>query len=265
MRTQIMNKLIRLLYRMVRPVRKIILPRLKHKVTRSEYGIVFQSNWQDKTFEFYIFAAYKYFYADYLQSLSKPFIFLDIGANQGLYAILASQNLHCNLVYAFEPVPKTIQYLLQNIALNHCSDKVTLVDKAVASESGYLDIHINDKHSGAASLKSLKGQFYSQQIKAINFSDLNQLIAEDSTQIIVKIDVEGSELTVIEQLFKTHFANRITSIFYECREIRADPSGIQPLLESHNFSYFQKIGSKNRQKKSGAYDVLATKVNETIS
>ena len=54
---------------------------------KSSYGLVFASNFPDLTFQFYIKATYGYFYWNRLKSIDHPFVFLDIGANQGLYAI----------------------------------------------------------------------------------------------------------------------------------------------------------------------------------
>ena len=65
---------------------------IKNKqISKSKYGIYFKNNWTDVTFKFYIEASYGFFYWDRIKSISKDFIFLDIGANQGLFSICAAK------------------------------------------------------------------------------------------------------------------------------------------------------------------------------
>ena len=64
----------------------------KNKV-KSYYGVYFKKNWLDRTFRFYINGDYGSFFSSYLKELSfGNWCFIDIGANQGLYSIIASQN-----------------------------------------------------------------------------------------------------------------------------------------------------------------------------
>jgi len=57
---------------------------------KSWYGPAFRSNINDTTFRFYITGSYGRLYWDELQRISESFVFLDIGANQGLYTLGAS-------------------------------------------------------------------------------------------------------------------------------------------------------------------------------
>lgn len=68
---------------------------------------------------------------------------------------------------------------------------------------------------------------------------------------MVKIDVEGFEPIVIDQLLRTAFADRISEIFLEIDEdwVRAD--AIRRRLGEAGFTAFEKIGS------SPHYDLLA--------
>ena len=55
------------------------------KVIKSKYGVLLSMNYGDRTFEFYVAGSYGYFYWDRLTNIQSEFLFLDIGANQGLY------------------------------------------------------------------------------------------------------------------------------------------------------------------------------------
>ena len=74
------------------------------KNIKSKYGIIFKENFEDKTFNFCIKASYGFYFWDLLSGISNNFIFIDIGANQGLYTICAAKNKFCSEVYSFEPV-----------------------------------------------------------------------------------------------------------------------------------------------------------------
>ena len=66
---------------------------LLHKsVIYSAYGIPLAMNSGDKTFEFYVSGAYGKYYWERLSNIKEQFVFLDIGANQGLYTVCAAHN-----------------------------------------------------------------------------------------------------------------------------------------------------------------------------
>ncbi len=217
----------------------------------SPYGVWLHPNTDDLTYQLYLIAEYGYVFSDFIRNQTAPFVFLDIGANQGLYALLADKNPHCTQVFAFEPVPATAAVLTQNIALNHAR-KVTLVQKAVSETSGQTSIYTKDAHSGAASLRSdVLDSAGAITIDTINADDLGQLLPSDAPRFVVKIDVEGHEETVLQQLMSSNAADRIAAIYYECDERWANLDAIQDMLRSKGFTHFQRVG-ENRH-----YNVLA--------
>ena len=78
-------------------------PRAAGAVT-SRYGVRMRANWKDRTFRYCHYATYGRALSDYLAAQDHAFSFIDIGANQGLYSLLAAQNPYCKAVVAFEPV-----------------------------------------------------------------------------------------------------------------------------------------------------------------
>ncbi|MEN6547163.1 MAG: FkbM family methyltransferase, partial [Armatimonadia bacterium] len=50
--------------------------------------------------------------------LASTHTFVDVGANIGYYALLASRLLRQGSVFAYEPVPTTFEWLQRNIQLN---------------------------------------------------------------------------------------------------------------------------------------------------
>ena len=66
------------------------------KYVPSIYGPKLKTNWCDGTFQFCIFGSYGYFLSDFIKKINYKFYFLDIGANQGIYSLLAAKNLNCD-------------------------------------------------------------------------------------------------------------------------------------------------------------------------
>ncbi|QDC09551.1 FkbM family methyltransferase [Oceanicola sp. D3] len=225
-------------------------------VTSSYYGPKLVSNRVDQTFKFYLRGSYGSFYWDRVTAFSTAFVYLDIGANQGLYTIGAAQNPNCVGCFAFEPVPRSFRFLKANVALNGLTERCTLINKAVSGNAGTAEIAIQPAHSGAASLNHAQGAANAPsksrlQIQTLTAKELDALLPQDGPPIFVKIDVEGHEPVVLEQLLQTHFAGRIAEIFFEVDETWYDIEPIRALLTERGFSKLHRHGEGHH------YDMLA--------
>ena len=65
---------------------------IKPNITKSAYGVKLHSKWGDATFNLCLSGTYGYFFSDFLNNIEKPTNFVDIGANQGIYTLIASKN-----------------------------------------------------------------------------------------------------------------------------------------------------------------------------
>lgn len=79
---------------------------------------------------------------------------IDLGANIGFFAILAAQK--ARLVYAFEPVPPTVDLLVSAVKLNHLKN-VTVVRQAVGQQNGFLELRFGDFSSTASAVLPRRG------------------------------------------------------------------------------------------------------------
>lgn len=179
------------------------------------YGVEMAQNWDDATFRMCIFGGHGRVLADLLEGLKKPFIFLDVGANQGLFALLAARNSACVQCLAFEPVESTFTLLERNVLHSPLPKRVQPVRAAVASKAGTAEIKLSQGHSGAASLADRDiGQGGTQTIRTVAAAEIEMMLAKDA-DIFVKIDVEGFEPVVIAELLRLRSAQRITHVFCE--------------------------------------------------
>lgn len=117
-------------------------------------------------------------------------IAVDVGANIGEVSIILSQGAGPGgRVFAFEPNPRIYQYLLGNLALNHCGN-VTTANVAVGAAVGTVRMSDGKRddmnrvtNDGAIELACTALDVHLPPLERIAF---------------IKIDVEGSELRVLE-------------------------------------------------------------------
>lgn len=223
------------------------------RCVKSRYGVYLRSRWTDATFHFCVFGRYGHVLSDLLDNCHSDFTFLDIGANQGLYSLIAARNPACRHVYAFEPVAATYGYLLDNVMINQ-ANKVTPVNAAISDTDGSAQIAVQAGHSGAATLRGSSPLKLSTSttITTMSAGGLQSLLA-NADQCIIKIDVEGFETTVIEQLAEAGILARTRTLFYEVNEKWTDPADIERRLTALGFTGFTRSGSDSH------YDVLASR------
>lgn len=227
-------------------------------VVKSNYGPRFHANYDDVTFNLYIIAEYGFTFWRRLGAIDYPFIFLDIGANQGLYAIGAARNPHLRMAYAFEPVSSTADLLDKNIRLNGVDDRCVVVRKAISDTPGPVAMAMAQNHSGRATIAA-KNQHLDhpaemEMAEMIDAGDLQEILSEKDLPIIVKIDVEGHEAVVIRELFKMAQSANIAELCFEVDERWTDAAAIVAFLKDRGFSHMAKIGTGSH------YDMLAKRV-----
>jgi FkbM family methyltransferase len=114
-------------------------------------------------------------------------LFIDVGANVGLYAIIA---LECGAeVVAVEPDPASVQRLKRNLALN--GYPASIIEAALAEEAGIRAFTV-----GLDSTNRLSEGEPSPTTRTVLALTLDDILAGRSARG-VKIDVEGAEWQVL--------------------------------------------------------------------
>jgi FkbM family methyltransferase len=118
----------------------------------------------------------------------------DVGAHVGFYSLLASSRVGpSGKVYAFEPLDRNLRYLRLHVTLNNLQNCVIL-EEAVCNRVGTLPF-------SAAAWESSMGRLSPDGEKLVPSTTLDSCIYGEkgfSPPDIVKIDVEGAELEVLE-------------------------------------------------------------------
>jgi FkbM family methyltransferase len=126
------------------------------------------------------------------QELTGKEKFIDVGANIGVYTLIAA-NCGCD-VLAFEPDPGNFSRLLGNLQLNALDSRVKTVNKALGSHKTTLPIYspLSDNHGRVALLETAD----SKATGKVDVIDLDYY-SIPANRVVVKIDVEGFEENVL--------------------------------------------------------------------
>lgn len=169
--------------------------------------------------------------------------FCDIGANIGLYSVVAGGLVgDAGQIAAFEPHPANTMSLMQNIALNGLTERTKVISAALSDSSGFFDFNIREATPGSS--MSQLGQTIDGNGKAFvpvlrewkaAFS-LDDLVANAIVRSpdVVKIDVDGNELLVLagmKDVLGTHARPRSVQVEVNHRY----EAELDSLMRSHGY------------------------------
>lgn len=166
----------------------------------------------------------------------------DIGANTGLFALVAASVNPEVSVHAFEAVPRTFERLVANVGLNPGLD-VTAHPDAVARQSGTARLFV--PHTGlpldASLLAGYRDDVDVVEVTAVSVDDFVSVNRIERVALM-KIDVEGTEDDVIAGALRTINRDRPTLI---CELLPARPPAerVPPLLRPLGYRFFHLRGS----------------------
>jgi FkbM family methyltransferase len=138
-----------------------------------------------------------------LHVLRREDLLLDVGANVGVYSVLAAGGCGA-AVMAFEPVSGTADSLEANVRLNDMGDRVEVRRCAVGSVAGSVEVS-TDRDATNRVLTGLRMEdgeggrpTASVPVERVDDIDLsNRKQGCDESRIVMKIDVEGYEVEVL--------------------------------------------------------------------
>ncbi len=199
-------------------------------------------------------------YDTVLPGKNKPSVVFDVGGNIGMYSLYLNEKFDNLKIYIFEPIPELYQFINHNLLSNK-----KLTNKIAISNFGFSNKKETTKinyfpHASALStihsdleekenkIKSTLGRGRSiigilakthfvaipVEVNLIRMSDY--ITANKIKKIdIVKIDVEGYELEVLQGIDNQHFS-KIGSFQIEIEQYRpGNQEKIIALLQKHNY------------------------------
>lgn len=176
-------------------------------------------------------------------------VIFDIGANTGTYSLLAKSVNPGAKVYAFEPIKRIYQKLIDNTKLNDFD--IICINKAVSNVNTKITFYDEDSpHTLTASLKKRNDLPTEIIVKPIEidavtidgFAEKHNIEKID----LIKIDVETAELEVIQGL-KNQIKKHRPAILIEV--LNNDiAKGVKDLLKGLDYTYYDVDEEKGIKK-----------------
>jgi len=181
---------------------------------------------------------------DWLSDLDSNSILLDIGANVGMYTIIAA-GVYGAKVYAFEPEPINYSILVKNIILNKLSEKIYSYPAGISDRDGFTNFYIKDTRVGGSNHSinvpkdfKLQQMDYVHRITCISYkldTLVNKKLIEQPTHI--KIDVDGLEYLIIENGIEVIQSKELKSLIIEINPNLDEHQKMINTLHDHGFNY----------------------------
>lgn len=173
---------------------------------------------------------------------------LDIGANTGLYSIVAASINSNARIFAFEPVKRTAELFTQNIKLNNYKN-IVFSPKAVSKISGksiFYDVDTEYQYSASLNEKMFLGvrNKIEYEVDIIALDDIGEF--KNKKIDLVKLDVELHEVEAFRGMLNIVKRDKPTFLI----EILDDLIGesIEQMIEGLGYLYFN-IDEKNKPKR----------------
>lgn len=128
---------------------------------------------------------------------------IDIGSHIGIYSVILSQ-LNPNLpIYCFEPDHYNRRVLREQLRVNNVLDRVTVLSEIVSGKSGTISWYADPEGTVAHTAHPTNDHRDFQRVEreSIALSDFSQ--TKGIQYPWVKIDAEGSEFEILQDLFDT--------------------------------------------------------------
>jgi len=167
--------------------------------------------------------AVRYRFDKTVRSLTAEHLAIDCGANLGVFTQRLAER--GTTVHAFEPDPYTFDRLCENTA--HLPS-VTCHNKAVGVGYGKVKLYRTSDFDESPDLRSISSSLYADKLNVAedNFVEVEQIdlvefIEGLGRQVrLLKIDIEGAEVPLLEHMIETGSLDRADIIFTETHDTR---------------------------------------------
>lgn len=191
-----------------------------------------------------------------LHFLKSNDIFVDVGANVGAYSLLASGVCKSKTI-AIEPIPATFKKLIANIKLNNLNNFVECMNVGLGSKEEILNF-IETPQSEWNHV-SVNNESTNNSQVAVKVIPLDSIIRVDRIPAMLKIDVEGFEMEVLNGAHNCLTDNTCKVVIIELNgsgeKYGYSDEQVYSTLISYGFIPYQyEPFTRNLKKLDGRYD-----------
>jgi FkbM family methyltransferase len=137
------------------------------------------------------------------QAQRRPFVFIDIGANVGLFSLFVASHRDCAVrIIAVEPEPGNVDRLLFNVDAN-APLPICIKPIALGSSAGRARVELDRRDRGGTTTHLLGGDAAGSD-DSVSCMPLTDVLREEGVERIdaLKIDTEGAEDTILIPFFR---------------------------------------------------------------
>ncbi len=131
-------------------------------------------------------------------------VFIDIGANLGVFSLLACQvDKGPSLVLSLEPCARNFDLLVRNASLQRMGREIICLHLAAAGKPGFEELRGGIEGASLLAGWGDVGATYSERVQTLTLDRLVELFGCRERRMLVKVDAEGGEPAILTGATKT--------------------------------------------------------------
>jgi FkbM family methyltransferase len=193
---------------------------------------------------------------------------IDVGANFGIYTYFAATHARQSRLIAYEPAPRVAALFERNLARNGWTERVDVRRAGVSAAAGTMTFYVRENdHESTLEPTFVLWEDVRERIDVpvVALDDVFEREGVDAATALVKIDVEGHEMRVLDGFERTlrrsggrptvlmEFLGRAITedciidrvVGYGLKVYYVTSSRLVPVLGTRDFERAQEVGSTN--------------------
>lgn len=189
----------------------------------------------------------------------REFSFLDCGANFGYWSIISvTRWRNCIETIAVEAAEPTYEHLLENCQLN--GNRFKTLNRALSNVGNTMaKLHFYAPKHARASIDASSEDTETHDVETLTLDGLAALLDDQSAPLVIKLDIEGMELLVIESI--GDIFNRDFCLIYEDHGKDGSSKITDEIIKKGVFSIYFMSGSGKLCEIKSSGDATAKKLN----
>jgi FkbM family methyltransferase len=196
-----------------------------------------------------------------IENLRDGGTFWDVGTNIGIHSIAVKKNLPAVNVYSFEPNPKTLARLYDNVKLNKLDIK--MCSFALFENAGCMTLHLMEGNSGMTTLTPWYEIKFDSSVECLTITGDKLLTENFKIPNVIKLDTEGSELFILKGCINILSSPELKLILIEANNDLSQNSGsdeIAVFLRKYGFNQI-KLLPRNENTSHGLSNFAISRTN----
>lgn len=193
----------------------------------------------------------------FLSQIKPKMTVLDVGANIGIYSVLANDKT--SRIFAFEPIPENLSLLRKNVAANQAKS-VTVVPTAIGAKTGQIDISVVPGSLGTHGVFAKSDQRLTVKVQTID-----DFVKKKRLKVgLIKMDIEGYEPYAISG-GKLTLKSQVPVLLMEFNCKLINKSGVDPLEFSKELTSIYKYTYLINERRKRLDPISAREISKLIN